>query len=204
MKNEKTLTIYSEVLSRGDLWTWANLVTTIRLIGSLTFFSLALVYHNVTYNLIGLAIYWALDALDGFLARRLNQETRLGAQFDILADRLLITFFYFNFLIMNPELVVVVVLFLFQFMGLDHYLSNQFMRWPILSPNYFYRVDRIIWQLNWSAPGKVLNCGLVTILLIATKAVMPALVVVLALIGVKLYSCIRLHRLPLPQPVKAF
>jgi len=49
---------------------------------------------------------------------------------------------------------------------LDHYLSNQFIRWPILSPNYFYLVDRQTWLWLWSKPAKALNTGLVTLLLI--------------------------------------
>lgn len=61
---------------------------------------------------IGLLLYWtpslnlgpaaftvflvacATDALDGFLSRRLNQKTRLGALIDPLADKLLLTSAY--------------------------------------------------------------------------------------------------------------
>ncbi len=38
-----------------------------------------------------LAVAWATDGLDGFLARRLRQSTLAGALFDLVADRLLMT-----------------------------------------------------------------------------------------------------------------
>ncbi len=191
--------ISPESLSNEDLRTWANAVTLVRTIGGLVLFSVAAFKHNAAWNFAGLALYWALDVFDGYLARALNQETRFGAQMDILSDRFLVAFFYLNYLAMYPELAVIIALFLFEFMVLDHYLSNQFMRWPILSPNYFYVVDRTIWRLNWSVPGKFLNTGLVTILVLATKSAWPVLPVLAGLVCVKIYSCVRLHRLPPPE-----
>lgn len=162
-------------------------------------FPLAAVRGNATLNYVGLGVYWALDVLDGFLARRLNQETRIGAQMDILGDRMQVSFFYLNYLYMHPQAVVPVSLFLVQFMGIDHYLSNQFMRWPILSPNYFHRVDPRIWKLNWSPLAKGLNTGLVTCLLIAgTPLWIPTLASII-LIGVKGYSALRILRLSPPE-----
>ena len=123
-------------------FTWANLATAIRVVAGVVVFAIAAANRDETWNYAGLAVYWVLDVVDGFLARALDQETRLGAQMDILADRLLVAFFYLNYVAIHPEMIVPVALFLFQFMGIDHYLSNQFMRWPIKSPNYFYEVDR--------------------------------------------------------------
>jgi CDP-diacylglycerol--glycerol-3-phosphate 3-phosphatidyltransferase len=191
--------ISPEILFNEDLRTWANAVTLVRTIGGLILFSVAAFKHSAAWNLAGLAMYWGLDVLDGYLARALNQETRFGAQMDILADRFLVAFFYLNYLAMYPEMAVVIALFLFEFMVLDHYLSNQFMRWSLLSPNYFYVVDRTIWLLNWSPPGKFFNSGAVTILMLATRSVWLALPVLIGLICVKLYSCVRLHQLPPPE-----
>ena len=87
---------------------------------------------------------------------------------------------------------------LFEFMILDNYLSNQFLRWPILSPNYFYVVDRPIWRLNWSPPAKFFNSGMITILLLVAGSIWAVMPVLVALYGIKLYSAVRLHRLPLP------
>jgi CDP-diacylglycerol---glycerol-3-phosphate 3-phosphatidyltransferase len=178
-----------------NIRTWANAITLGRMVLGVALFAVAALRQSPGWNYVGLAAYWGFDMLDGLAARALKQETRLGAQLDILVDRLLISFFYFNVLRQQPQLVAPIVLFLIQFMVLDHYLSNQFLRWPIRSPNYFYVVDPLIWQLNWSVPGKMFNTGFVTVLLLLAP---PAVTLagVLALIAVKLFSCVRLHRLP--------
>lgn len=176
------------------VFTWANLVTAIRTVGCLVLFGVAFGRRSPNLNLVGLAVYWALDVADGYLARRLRQETRLGAQFDILSDRLLVALFYVNHLALHPGDVIAVLLFLFQFMLLDHYLSNQFLRWNILSPNYFHVVDRRIWLLNWSPLAKLGNTGAATILLVI-HAPLAATGAALAAIAVKSYSLILMLRL---------
>ena len=59
-------------------------------------------------------------------------------------------------------------------------------------------MDRTIWALNWSAPGKFLNSGVVTILLLTTKSAWAVWPVLAVLFGIKIYSWLRLHRLPRP------
>lgn len=186
-------------LASEPVRTWPNAVTLTRSVVGLALFAVAAMEHSMLWNLAGLAVYWSLDCLDGYLARALHQETRLGAQFDILADRFLIAFFYLNYLALHSEATVVIALYLFEFMMLDNYLSNQFMRWPILSPNYFYVIDRAIWRLNWSPPAKFFNSGLITILLLGTGSVWPVVPILAALYAIKLYSVVRLHRLPVPE-----
>jgi CDP-diacylglycerol--glycerol-3-phosphate 3-phosphatidyltransferase len=178
--------------------TWANVVTALRTVGGTVLFAMATARQSARWNLAGLLVYWSLDALDGYLARRLNQETRLGAQFDILSDRLLVTFFYMNYLSWHHELVWPIALFLLQFMLLDHYLSNQFLRWNIVSPNDFHRVDITIWRLNWSTPAKLTNTGLATGLMLV-QAPYSAIAASLIVTGVKLYSLTRLWRLRCPE-----
>lgn len=185
-------------LATEDIRTWANGVTLLRTVAGLTLFAAAAMERSLAWNLAGLAVYWSLDVLDGFLARRLDQETRFGAQLDILSDRFLVAFFYLNYLALHPELVLPIALFLFEFMILDHYLSNQFLRWPILSPNYFYVVDQTIWRLNWSPVGKFVNSGAVTILLLTSGSIWAAMPVLAGLYAIKLYSFMRLQRLPPP------
>lgn len=191
---------------RQQLYTWANLATTVRLVLGLGAFGVALVQRDETWNYIGLAIYWSLDMLDGFLARRFKQETLFGAQYDILADRIQVAFFYLNYASLYPGKVVVITLFLLQFMVFDHYLSNQFLRWNIISPNYFHRIDQAIFRLLWSPLGKAANTGLVTILIILSPSMWPPLVVTLVLIGVRIHCALRVMALPiplLPEPVDA-
>jgi CDP-diacylglycerol--glycerol-3-phosphate 3-phosphatidyltransferase len=181
-----------------NLGTAANVVTLTRLVVATALFAASAYLRNPLLNLAGLAVYWLGDVADGFLARRLNQETLFGAQLDILADRMSVAFFYLNYLVLYPHLAPVIVLFLVQFMVVDHYLSNQYLRWPIMSPNYFYRVDHRIWALNWSKLGKACNTGLVTLLLLLTKSNAIVLPVVIVLLAIKLYSSLRILRLHEP------
>lgn len=180
-------------------WTWANLVTAVRAVSGTAVLVTAGVAGSPTWNYIGLAIYWVLDILDGYLARALDQETRVGAQMDVLSDRLLMALFYVNYLRFEPASAVAVAPFLLCFMVIDQYLSTQYLRWPISSPNYFASVSRRVWALNWSPAGKALNTGLVTVLLIALPSAWPAAVVAVTLIAVKLQSCVALHRLDPPE-----
>ncbi len=183
-----------------ETWrTWANLVTGIRLVAGMAIFSYAAVDRNETWNFVGLGVYWVLDVVDGFLARTFNQETRIGAQMDILADRLLVAFFYLNYVMLYPQLIVPVALFLFQFMGIDHYLSNQFMRWPIKSPNYFAQVDKTIYDWNWSPIGKLVNSAVVTATLVFTKNAILGSLVCGAILVMKIWTAVRMSRLPPPE-----
>ena len=171
---------------RAELQTWANLVTLVRLVLGVAAFGIVLAGGKERWVYIGLAIYWAGDLLDGLLARRLNEETVFGAEFDILTDRLQICLFYVTYLSFHPEKTLVALVFLFEFMVLDHFLSNQFVRWQVRSPNYFYEVDRPTWLWLWSKPAKALNTGLVTLLTIFVPSAWPPLIVTLALIAVRL------------------
>ena len=182
-----------------DPRTWANLVTLLRVVGGVAVLATAAVTHSPAWNFAGLAIYWLLDMLDGWIARRLSQETRLGAQLDILSDRLLVGFFYLNYLAWHPSAVVAVALFLVQFCLIDNFLSLQFLRWPLLSPNYFHHVDRRIWLLNWSPPAKAVNSVLGTLLLVFTGWVWLSSLIAVALSAMKLYCWVRLQRLPSPE-----
>lgn len=184
---------------RESWGTWANLVTAIRLVAGLAIFAYAAVERDEIWNFIGLGVYWLLDVLDGFLARRFDQETRIGAQLDILADRVLVAFFYLNYVALYPHLMVPVAMFLFQFMGIDHFLSNQFMRWPLKSPNYFYLVDRTIWAWNWSPAGKLLNSAAVTAALVLTKSAILGSIVCGAILVLKIWTAVKMHQLAPPE-----
>ena len=156
----------SKGLDPRSFLSWPNFVTLLRLIASLIFFTLAAIKSSPTLNFIGLGIHWAGDVVDGVLARRARQETILGAEIDIIADRVESIFFYVNFLCFNPELFLPIVLYLLDFAFVDFYLSYQFLKYPIISPNYFYLVDRRVYRYNFSPVAKFCNSTVVALLLI--------------------------------------
>lgn len=152
--------------------------------------------QSFTYCLVGFFVHWLGDFIDGFYARSLKQETILGAEIDIIADRLEIIFFYVLFLHFRPQLSLPATLYLIDYAFVDFYLSYQFIKYDIISPNYFYKVDRIVYLLNYSPAGKFSNSSVVTLTLI----LLPQLSFVVSLyamglIFIKSYSVYRLYRL---------
>lgn len=70
--------------------TWPNVLSLLRLLGVPVFLWLVLGVHADVLAFLLLAAAGATDWLDGYLARRLNQVTALGALLDPLVDRLYI------------------------------------------------------------------------------------------------------------------
>lgn|GEM_PF-345420 len=173
----------------GCIYSEPNVITLVRLLASMPFFVIALTTQREVYNFIGLGIHWAGDWLDGLWARKFSQETILGAEIDIIADRVEMLFFFLNFLYFNPHLYVPIVLFILDFAFVDFYLSYQFVKFDIISPNYFYKVDRRVYLLNFTRSAKSINSSLVALLLIFLPSI-PWLATVSAagLIVVKTYS----------------
>ena len=166
-----------------------NILTLIRLVLSLSFFILAIIKRNPTYNFIGLGIHWFGDVLDGVYARKFKQETILGAEIDIIADRVEILFFYVNFLYFRPQLFLPAAIYLVDFAFVDFYLSYQFLKYDIISPNYFYKVDKTVYLLNYSPVGKFCNSAVVTLILIFLPQLqIIATIFACILIGIKTYS----------------
>jgi cardiolipin synthase len=69
-------------------WTIPNALSALRLLGVPVFFWLIVGPENDGLALVVLIVSSFTDWLDGFLARRLNQFSRLGELLDPLADRL--------------------------------------------------------------------------------------------------------------------
>jgi cardiolipin synthase len=72
------------------VWTVPNAVSFLRLLGVPLFLYLFLVTHAEIAAMIVLAVGGTSDWVDGYLARRLRQVSRLGELLDPLADRLYI------------------------------------------------------------------------------------------------------------------
>jgi CDP-diacylglycerol--glycerol-3-phosphate 3-phosphatidyltransferase len=73
------------VIRSSDLATLPNIVSLARIVGVIVSVALYLTGHRLSSVLIGL-VACLTDHLDGYLARRLSQETALGAMLDQAAD----------------------------------------------------------------------------------------------------------------------
>jgi CDP-diacylglycerol---glycerol-3-phosphate 3-phosphatidyltransferase len=182
--------------------TSATVVTFVRTVGSVTLAGLAAREQSLTLLVVALAVYWAGDSLDGFVARIRGCETRIGAVLDILCDRFCAAAFYLGLVWLQPEFAVPVFIYLAEFMVVDCFLSLAFLAWPVRSPNYFYVVDRPLWLWNWSKPGKAVNSSLFAVLLLVTGWVWLAAAIVTGLLALKVASLVRLGRIGLPVPAR--
>ena len=86
MNNRKKIKIFAPI-SPESTFSIPNVITVIRFVGSLVFFMLAIVKMDLTYNYIGLVVHWIGDIIDGNWARFFKQETIVGAEIDVIADR---------------------------------------------------------------------------------------------------------------------
>ncbi|MGE9782586.1 CDP-alcohol phosphatidyltransferase family protein [Janibacter sp. G368] len=143
-------------------------------------------------------VYWIGDIADGWFARRLQQETVVGAVLDIVCDRACTTLAAAAFIHLEPAASLPLAIFLLQFCVVDMMLSLAFLPLGVISPNYFHRVDQRIYDLNWSPPAKALNTSLVVIAAVAGQFEVAALIA-LALLGVKLFSTHRLLTVVWPR-----
>lgn len=183
------------VVGPGEqILTVPNVVTVVRTFGAILFAIWGVLAGLPLLLGIGYAIYWLGDVLDGWLARRLDQETRVGAVLDIVSDRACTCALVIGLLGYMPEAAPAVFVFLMSFMVLDAMLSMAFLYWGLTSPNYFYEVDRTVWLLNWSRCAKAANTGAFAIAL-ALGSVLGALLLVTAILAIKVWSAVRIAQL---------
>lgn len=185
---------------RERLITAATIVTFVRTVLSVAFAFYAASAQSLTWLLLALGVYWVGDIADGVVARLTDRETRAGAVFDIVADRLCATAFYIGLVWLEPSMALPVGVFLLAFVVLDTFLSLAFLAWPLVSPNYFYLVDRPLWLANWSKIGKAINSSAVAVLMVATQSVAWSAAVAVALLTLKIWSLVRLGKLGIPVP----
>ncbi len=197
--------------ARLDVWTDvggervgtpATVVTGVRTVAAVALAGFAAAEGSLALLVVSLAVYWVGDMLDGFVARLLGCETRIGATLDILSDRFCAAAFYIGLMWLEPQFAPAILIYLAEFMVVDCFLSLAFLAWPIRSPNYFFVVDRPLWLWNWSKPGKAVNSSLFAVLLLATGWVSVGVVVATALLAMKSASLVRLGRLGLPVPAR--
>ena len=175
------------VLPVGPFVNVPNVVTLVRTVLSVVIGAVAVSTGDLVLLAVGYAVFWAGDIADGWLARRLGQETRFGAVFDIVCDRACTGVMCVGLLASVPAVLPVVLVFVLSFMVLDSMLSLAFLCWSVMSPNHFHVVDRRVWQLNWSPAAKAVNsAGVVGALAVGADAV--AFVVASGVVLVKVWS----------------
>lgn len=74
---------------RNVIWTIPNAISALRII-SIPVIAVLIMQRHFVLSLVILAISAASDGVDGYIARRFNQVSRIGQILDPIADRLLI------------------------------------------------------------------------------------------------------------------
>ncbi len=174
----------------GSVWTIPNIVTVARTVVAVLLGVLAAASGDLWLLGAGYAAYWIGDILDGWSARRLGQETRIGAVLDIVSDRACTAVLFVGLVAHIPQALPVAAAFLPSFLVLDTMLSLAFLNWQLVSPNDFHVVDRLVWQLNWSPVAKAANTAAV-VLATALGAYVLAAAIALAVGLVKIWSARR-------------
>ena len=180
-------------------WNTPNVVSVARTIGSVAVGVWAITAQSLVLLVLAYGIYWVGDMLDGYLARRLGQETRPGAVLDIVCDRACSAICACCLLMLAPETWPAILPFLLSFLMVDTMLSLTFLHWDLDSPNYFGAVDKRVWRLNWSPPAKALNTAGLVVALCLHEPGAGAVLVILVLL-MKLWSLGRVRRLLLAEP----
>ncbi|MET9314172.1 CDP-alcohol phosphatidyltransferase family protein [Kribbella sp. NPDC003505] len=144
-----------------------NRITLARTVIAMVVATYAFRTGELTWLVVGYFTYWFGDSLDGWVARRRDEESLSGAVFDIVCDRACSFLLAAAFMATYPGTIGPLAIYLIQFGVLDTMLTFSFLLWPwMLSPNYFYKVDRPIFVWNWSKPAKALNTGAVVVSLV--------------------------------------
>lgn len=177
----------------GERWTTpANGITAVRTAGAVGLATAALARGSVRLLLIGYLVYWVLGIADGTVARRLGHETRLGAVFDITADRASSLLCAAALVMLRPGLAVPLGVYVVEFAVVDTMLSLGFLAFPVKGPNDMHLVDIILWRWNWSPPAKAVNTASIVLLCLLGHPVLAS-VCALAVLALKLWSCQRLR-----------
>jgi phosphatidylglycerophosphate synthase len=186
--------------SEQSLLTVPNVITAVRTIAAIVLAMLAVVGASPPLTLAAFLCYWVGDVLDGLAARLLDRETRFGAVLDILADRACCALCVAALVVVRPEMVLPLTIYLVHFMVVDCHLSLAFLRWPLVSPNYFHLVHRATYLWNWSPPAKAVNTSILVILVLATDSPVYATGFGIAVATIKIVSLVTVSRLPAPSP----
>ncbi|CAN5725311.1 hypothetical protein BH18ACT7_BH18ACT7_04710 [soil metagenome] len=187
--------------NRETLLTLATALTVVRTLATVALGLVAIDQGSDVLLGVALLVHWVGDIGDGLLARWRDEETVVGAVLDICADRLCVAMIYVGFVTTHPEFGLALAVYLVEFMLVDAVLSLWFLRWPISGPNYFARVDPLVWRWNWWPPAKAVNSAVPALLCVWLDLPWVALAAAAALLVVKCVCLVRVVPLPVPAGV---
>ena len=104
--------------------------------------------------LVAILIFWIGDGLDGAIARWGDHETIFGAFADVVGDRLSVIAICLTAMAAGQNGLLLAV-FALHYVSLDLASTTLFVRFRLVSPNYFYLVHTRLFQINWTRPAKV-------------------------------------------------
>jgi CDP-diacylglycerol--glycerol-3-phosphate 3-phosphatidyltransferase len=171
-----------------------NAITLVRTIGSIVLAMAALAQSSAPLLVASYLVYWVGDMADGEVARRMGLETRVGAVFDIIADRANSLTCAACFVALDPRLALPMGIYVIEFAVVDTMLSLGFLAFDVLGPNDFHRVDLLLWRWNWSRPAKALNTSCIVLACLAGWVGLAATFAA-AVLAAKVWSCLRLRLL---------
>jgi CDP-diacylglycerol--glycerol-3-phosphate 3-phosphatidyltransferase len=171
-----------------------NAITLVRTIGSIVLAMAALAQSSAPLLVASYLVYWVGDMADGEVARRMGLETRVGAVFDIIADRANSLTCAACFVALDPRLALPMGIYVIEFAVVDTMLSLGFLAFDVLGPNDFHRVDLLLWRWNWSRPAKALNTSCIVLACLAGWVGLAATFAAVVL-AAKVWSFLRLRLL---------
>lgn len=184
----------SREIAHEPALTLPNAVTVLRTVLSVFLALGAVATDSATLLAAAYLVYWLGDMADGEVARRLQLETRIGAVFDIVADRANSLLCAACFVALDPRMALPISIYVVEFAVVDTMLSLGFLAFEIKGPNDFHTVDLMLWRWNWSRPAKALNTSVIVLTCLAGQAGLATVLACAVLLG-KLWSCAQLRRL---------
>ena len=171
-----------------------NVVTLVRTVVSIALAMSALAQASAGLLVAAYLVYWVGDLADGEVARRLGLATRIGAVFDIAADRANSLTCAACFVAIDPRLVVPLTIYVVEFAVVDTMLSLGFLGFEVKGPNDFHGVDLGLWRWNWSRPAKALNTSCIVLACLVGEVGWATVFAGVVLVA-KIWSCLLLRRL---------
>jgi phosphatidylglycerophosphate synthase len=192
---EPTRTTEVALLVTIDAERWstpANGITAARTLAAVGLALWALAAGSMRLLVVAYLVYWVLDIADGAVARHFDHETRLGAVFDITADRASSLLCVAALVALRPGLMVPLAIYVIEFAVVDTMLSLGFLAFAVRGPNDMHLVDATLWRWNWSPPAKAINTASIVVLCLLGHPALASLCA-LAVLALKLWSCQRLR-----------